>query len=190
MGSHAVGTMHSIHPSLCGHPIHVPIVWALGWPITQGGWLKWLSHFVLLVVLCLIHGGCSLVDVNIWCKDLHTLCPLPYAHPHATTQISLFSISKSLCPGSRPLSQTNHTNYEPYIFSPLATYPSLQRGQWSMLLEMLLVGRIFLTTVFQDSLEWGSSATIIQFLLTSMYQAVLVSSDYHNKISETVWLKQ
>lgn len=118
------------------------------------GWMIQIAESFCLVGCFVPHPWWVLIgDVNIWCKDLHTLCPLLYVHLHVTTQISLFSISKSFRPDSWPLSHTNHTNYEPYIFSPLATYPSVQNGQWSMLLEILLIGRNFLTTAFQGSPE-------------------------------------
>lgn len=62
---------------------------------------------------CLLHGGCSLVDVNMWYKDLHTLCPLPYGHLRAATQdLFVFNLQIFLCPDSWPPRQTTHITHE------------------------------------------------------------------------------
>lgn len=47
--------------------------------------VNWLGHFVFLVIYCLFYGGCCLMGGNKWLKSLHTLCSLPYGHPHVSS---------------------------------------------------------------------------------------------------------
>lgn len=47
------------------------------------GWLlTWPGHFVCLVVEYLFRNGCSLVNINKWCKKIFILCAHSYGSTH------------------------------------------------------------------------------------------------------------
>lgn len=53
--------------------------------VNDKGWMTSTSQVILstLVVQCLVHDGCFLVDVSMRIIALHTLYPIPYVHLHA-----------------------------------------------------------------------------------------------------------
>lgn len=52
------------------HSVNVPIVPILGCPVTKAGYCHCSSCFIL-VIQCFFYGGCFLVVINTWYKDLH-----------------------------------------------------------------------------------------------------------------------
>lgn len=70
--------------------------------------VDWLSHFIYLVVQYLCHGERFQMDINMWNRTLHSLCPLPYCPSTCLHSIVLCpDIPVLFPPGSWPDTQAN-----------------------------------------------------------------------------------
>lgn len=62
------------------------IVPALRWSMTEAGWCQHVSILYTWFFSASSMVGYSLMGINMWCKDPHTLCLLPQACLHALFQ--------------------------------------------------------------------------------------------------------
>lgn len=139
-----------------------------------GGWCQRLSHFINLVVQCLIHSRYSLGNVKMWNKDFHILCLPKYVYPHGSV-LQFFSYRPFNLFFSGPYQPDNlftTANESVCIFSDLWLLLFPQKvDNWVHCLKFLHWENFPSLLSFLVIAEWDCNAATINFWFILICQA-------------------
>lgn len=77
------------------------------------------SNCFIWIIQCFFYGGCFLVVINMWYKDIH----IPYIHPHAFSPDSFLWKFQSFS------SQANPVAHDP-VYTLISGYFSMKSSHW------------------------------------------------------------